>query len=317
MQRVVVIANPAASQFTGGSHRDVMALLNSKYEVEALWPGSAPEATAAAEQAVAEDAGIVVAMGGDGMVHHVAQGLVGTETALGIVPAGTTNVVARLFGIPSKHTKAVRLITDATPPTRVGTARLTLDRGNTETVHYSVFAAGLGLDAEVVRVADEDPYRKYRFGSMHYARSALGVGFKDYPSVKPHVAVDSDNHNAVVTTALIQFREVYTFLGKIGLRFDDTVPDPMSVLLLERLKRRRIPNIFLSAVAHRDMANIKGLEVWDSVQSLKFAADPPVAVQADGEGLGMADGGVVDWAPDSLLLVAGPQARLSKAEASD
>jgi diacylglycerol kinase family enzyme len=315
MQRVVVIANPVASQFTGGSHRDVMALLNSKYEVEALWPGSAPEATAAAEQAVAEDAGIVVAMGGDGMVHHVAQGLVGTETALGIVPAGTTNVVARLFGIPSKHTKAVRLITEGTPPRRVGTARLTLDRGNTETVHHSVFAAGLGLDAEVVRVADEDPYRKYRFGSMHYARSALGVGFKDYPSVKPHVTVTSDNHTAVVNTALVQFREVYTFLGKIGLRFDDTVPDPMAVLLLDRLKRRRIPNIFFSAVAHRDLARIKGFEVWDSVESLKFAADPPVAVQADGEGLGLADGGSVDWAPDSLHLIAGRPTG-SKAEVS-
>jgi diacylglycerol kinase family enzyme len=315
MQRVVVIANPAASQFTGGSHRDVMALLNSKYEVEALWPGSAPEATAAAEQAVTEGAEIVVAMGGDGMVHHVAQGLVGTDTALAIVPAGTTNVVARLFGIPSKHTKAVRLITDATPPTRVGTARLTLQRGHTETVHHSVFAAGLGLDAEVVRVADEDPYRKYRFGSMHYARSALGVGFKEYPSVKPHVTVDTGDRTATVNTALVQFREIYTFLGKIGLRFHDSVPDPMSILLIERLKRRRIPNIFFSAVTHRDLDGIKGFDVWDSVVTLTFEADPPVAVQADGEGLGQADGGSVDWAPDSLLLVAGPR-RSAKAEVS-
>jgi diacylglycerol kinase family enzyme len=317
MQRVVVIANPVASQFTGGSHRDVMAMLNSRFEVEALWPGSAPEATAAAEQAVAEDAEIVVAMGGDGMVHHVAQGLVGTETALGIIPAGTTNVVARLFGIPSKHTKAVRLMTDATPARRVGTARLTLERGHIETMHHAVFAAGLGLDAEVVRVADSDPYRKYRFGSLHYARSALGVGFKDYPSIKPHVTVDSGARTASTTTALVQFREVYTYFGKIGLRFDDTAPDPMSVLLLDRLKRRRIPNILLSALTHRDLDGIKGLDVWGSVDTLSFVADPPVAVQADGEGLGLADGGTFDWAADSLLIVAGPQPRLATPGVSD
>lgn len=305
MQRVVVIANPVASQFTGGSHRDVMAMLNRKFEVEALWPGSAPEATAAAVQAVAEDAEIVVAMGGDGMVHHVAQGLIGTDTALGIVPAGTTNVVARIFGVPSKHTKAVRVITDVTTPTRVGTARMSLRRGDIETVHHAVFAAGLGLDAEVVRVADADPYRKYRFGSLHYARSALAVGFKTYPSVKPHVTLTADGRSTVATTALTQFREAYTYFGKIELRFDDAPPDPMSILILDRLKRRRVPSIFFNALFHRDLDAIEGFDVWNEVTSLGFEADPPVAAQADGEALGLADAGSIEWAPDSLLLLAG------------
>jgi len=184
-------------------------------------------------------------------------------------------------------------------------------------VHHAVFAAGLGLDAEVVRVADSDPYRKYRFGSLHYARSALGVGFKDYPSIKPHVSVDTaEGRTSTVTTALVQFREVYTYFGKIGLRFDDEPPDPMSVLLLDRLRRRRIPNILLSALSHRDLDRIKGFDVWDSVATLNFVADPPVAVQADGEGLGLADGGTVDWAADSLSIVAGPQARPAMPEVS-
>ena len=306
MQRVVVIANPVASQFTGGSHRDVMALLNKRFDVEALWPGSAPEATAAAVQAVTEDAEIVVAMGGDGMVHHVAQGLIGTDTALGIIPAGTTNVVARIFDIPSKHTKAVRLITDVTTPTRVGTARISLTRGNIETVHHAVFAAGLGLDAEVVRVADADPYRKYRFGSLHYARSALGVGFKSYPSVKPHVTLSADGRTTLATTALAQFREAYTYFGEIPLRFEDAPPNPMSVLILDRLKRRRVPKIFFSAVFHRDLDSIEGFEVWNEVTSMGFEADPPVAAQADGEALGLADAGSIDWASESLHILAGP-----------
>lgn len=306
MQRVVVIANPVASQFTGGAHRDVMALLDKRFEVEALWPGSASDATAASVQAVAEDADVVVAMGGDGMVHHVAQGLIGSDTALGIIPAGTTNVVARIFGIPSKHSKAARLIADATVPTSVGTARVSLTRGEIETVHHAVFAAGLGLDAEVVRVADADPYRKYRFGSLHYARSALGVGFKKYPSVKPHVTVSTDERESQATTALAQFREVYTYFGKIALRFDDHPPDPMSILVLERLARRRIPNILWSALTHRDLDNVGGFDVWNEVTSLAFHADPPVAVQADGEGLGQADSGSIDWAPSSLLLLTGP-----------
>jgi diacylglycerol kinase family enzyme len=305
MERITVIANPVASQFTGGAHRDVMAELASRHEVNAVWPGAAADATAASIQAVEDGATIVVAMGGDGMVHHVAQGLVGTDTALGVVPAGTTNVVARLFDIPSKHTRAAKLIAEAPPPRRVGTVRLVLDRGNTETVHHAVFACGLGLDAEVVRVADSDPYRKYRFGSLHYARSALGVGMTSHPSVKPHVSFTAGQRQAQGTTALVQFRSVYTYFGKIALRFNDDAPDPMSVLILERLRRRRIPKIFLSALLHRDLAAVKGFEVWPDLSEFSFEADPAVAVQADGEGLGLVDGGTVVWDRDSLLLLGG------------
>lgn len=305
MERIVVIANPVASQFTGGSHRDVMAALAANHEVEALWPGSAADATAASIQAVAEDASIVVAMGGDGMVHHVAQGLIGTDTALGVIPTGTTNVVARLFDIPAKHTRAVKLIGDDSLRHRIGTAQLTLDRGATETVHNAVFACGLGLDAEVVRVADEDPYRKYHFGSLHYARSALGVGFKGFSSVKPHVSFTADDREAMASSALVQFREVYTYFGKIALRLNDDLPDPMSVLVLDRLRRRRIPRIFFGAMFHRDLGAIPGFDVWRDLDQLSFRADPPVAAQADGEGLGLADGGTVEWVPDSLTLIVG------------
>lgn len=305
MERIVVIANPVASQFTGGSHRDVMAELAKTHRVEAIWPSSASEATAATTQAVDDGASVVVAMGGDGMVHHVSQGLVGTTAALGIVPVGTTNVVARLLGIPQRHTRAARLIGRSTRAQPIGTARMTLGRGETETVHHAVFACGLGLDAEVVRVADSDPYRKYRFGSLHYAWSALAVGLRDYPSVKPHVRFDADGREKVGTTALVQFREVYTYFGRIALRFQEAPPEPMSVLVLERMRRRRVPSIVFSALAHRDLGDLADFEVWPDVDSVEFESDPPVPAQADGESLGLADRGTVEWRPDSLLVIGG------------
>lgn len=306
MEHVVVIANPAASQFTGGSHRDVMAELAGSHDVSAVWPGSAAEATTAAAQASEEGAAIVVAMGGDGMVHHVAQGLIGSETALGIIPVGTTNVVARLFGVPSRPARAARLLGRGGIRERTGTVRMTLQRGDTETIHHAIFACGLGFDAEVVRVADSDPYRKYRFGSIHYARSAFGVGLKEFPAVRPHVDFTAEGHTSRGTSALVQFRQVYTYFGKIALRFGDEGPEPMSVLVVDRLRRRRIPAIFFNALFHRELDRIKGFEVWHNVDSLDFAADPPVAIQADGEGLGMADAGVLEWMPDSLTVVASP-----------
>jgi len=305
MQRVVVIANPVASQFTGGSHRDVMSQLAKYHDVHALWPGSAVEATAAAQGAVDEGASIVVAMGGDGIVHHVAQALVGTETALGIVPTGTTNVVARLFDIPARTAKATKLIARPHQVSTIGTARLDLVRGDTTTTHHAIFACGFGLDAEVVRAADSDPYRKYRFGSIHYARSALRVGLASHAGTKPHVTFVHDARTATGTSALIQFRQVYTYFGRVGLRFIEQPPEPMTVLVMERLRRRRIPSIMFNALSHRDLDRIKGFTTWEHVERLELDADPPVAAQADGEGLGLVDGGSVEWAPDSLRIVSG------------
>lgn len=305
MDSVVVIANPSASQFTGGSHRTVMSILSRSGEVEALWPGSAMDATAAARHASQNGVRTVVAMGGDGLVHHVAQGLVAGNAALGIIPAGTTNVVARLLGIPARVSKAARLIANVTESTSIGLARMDLRRGTTQTSHHAVFACGLGLDAEVVVRADADPYRKYRFGSIHYARSALAVGLGEFPSRHPNLTVMAKNLETTATTVLIQFRDVYSYFGKIPLRFTKEQPDPMSVLIMDRLKRRRVPRIGVAAVLGKDLDDVNGMDVWRNVDEVTVDADPPVAAQADGESLGMADGAVVSWVPEALKVISG------------
>jgi diacylglycerol kinase family enzyme len=305
MDRLVVIANPAASQFTGGSHRAVMSALSKEFEVDAVWPRSATETAEQATAAVENGVGIVAAMGGDGMVHHVAQGLVGTESSLAVIPVGTTNVLARILKIPSKPVKAAKLITSNSDPVVLGVAALTLNRGATSTSHSAMFSCGLGLDAAVVIAADKEPYRKYRFGSLHYARSAFGVGLKDFPKRAPHVVVKAGEEEANVTSALVQFREIYTYFGKRALRLTPEPPDPMTVLTLETMKRRRIPQITLDTLRGRDLANVEEIQTWSEVDELTFEADPAVELQADGEALGLAESGAVKWVPDALKVIAG------------
>ncbi len=55
---------------------------------------------------------IVVAIGGDGTVNEIARSLVHTETALGIIPCGSGNGLARHLQIPLEYTKAIKLINE-------------------------------------------------------------------------------------------------------------------------------------------------------------------------------------------------------------
>jgi diacylglycerol kinase family enzyme len=308
MDRIVVVANPSASQFTGGAHRTVMSALRLGADVETVWPETAADAEAKAAQAVESGARIVAAMGGDGIVHHVAQGLVDTEATMAIIPVGTTNVIARLLGVPSKPAKAARLMIDpATPIRTLGTARMRLTRGSVETTHHAVFACGFGLDAAVVLEADKDPYRKYRFGSLHYARTALGVALKDFPRRRPHVTVEEGGSQWQAIAALLQFRQVYTYFGQIPLRISSEHPDPMTLLTMSRLRRRRVPRIITTLLRNGDLGTVPEMTVVPHVKRVEIEAVPPVAAQADGESLGLVDAGMVEWAPASLQVLAGPQ----------
>lgn len=307
MKKAVVIANPSASQFTGGSHRDVMAILNRDFSLEAVWPSSGSDAAEASWAAVEDGASLVVAMGGDGVVHHVAQGLIGTEARLGIIPAGTTNVISRIFNVPSNPTKAAKMIAAGYPPQLAGTLRMDVTHGTNLSSHHSLFACGLGLDADVVIEADKEPYRKYRFGSIHYAKTALGVALKKFPKKRPHVLVTSGDRTGNVSAIVFQFREIYTYFGRIPLALSQNEPDPVTALLLDRLRRRRIPFITTRIFTRGELGDLPELEIWENVESLTAKADPPVAAQADGESLGMIDEATFTWTPDSIRILGGQE----------
>ncbi len=111
MKQALLIVNPAAGRRHGARvASDVaLALRGGGYAVEIAHTAAAGEATPLAHAAAAGGAAAVFALGGDGTLREVAEGLLGSRTALGVLPAGTTNVVALALGLPSEPRAAARL----------------------------------------------------------------------------------------------------------------------------------------------------------------------------------------------------------------
>ena len=116
MKRILFIVNPISGRSsknivvgTIASHIDM-----SKYDVAIRFSSYAGHATEIAEAAVKDGFDVVVAVGGDGTVNEVARALVKTDTALGIIPCGSGNGLARHLHIPMNVRKAVEIINEGT-----------------------------------------------------------------------------------------------------------------------------------------------------------------------------------------------------------
>ena len=139
----------------------------------------APEhAVELAAEAARDGADVVVACGGDGTVHEVVNGLVGTETALSVLPGGTANIWAHEAGVPRNPERALALLTDG--------RRERVDLGIIEwpdgrPARHFLLMCGVGLDAEVVRRVGSGGWWKRRLGRAWYIVVGLSTALRFAP----------------------------------------------------------------------------------------------------------------------------------------
>ena len=170
--KVWIIANPIAGGRRALRHRDrAIALLQSRLPVRQVrWTQHRGDAEHWAREAAAADISLVVGFGGDGTLNELANGLIGSPTVLGILPAGTGNVVASELAIPLDPLQAAdSLLTGRVERIHVGLAEyaplaeeLPSQKPSSSFILHPppslplvrrcfLFAAGLGFDAYVCR----------------------------------------------------------------------------------------------------------------------------------------------------------------------
>ena len=184
-RRILVVWNPSAGLATsirGGTIDDLRDMLASHgIQADIAQPKDEDEAHAVVRRAVAEGIDIVVAAGGDGTVHLIAEELLGTQTALGILPLGRVMNVGRALGIERDIDAAAEVIV-------AGEIR-SIDTGEARAGDDRVvpfFEAGsVGLNAaifrEVTRADEGDPVSILRtiWAALRYRPARMTVKLDD------------------------------------------------------------------------------------------------------------------------------------------
>lgn len=187
MKRLLVIVNPISGR---SSKKAVVGAMVShldmnKYDVTFRFTSHPGHATELAAEAVADGVDIVVAVGGDGTVNEVARALVGTDTALGIIPCGSGNGLARHLHIPMNVRKAVEILNEG---------HMTLIDSMTVNGIPCFCTAGVGYDAYVSEKYAKEPTR----GLSTYVRKAVEGWFSYQPQ---QYIIETDN-GTIQRTAL-------------------------------------------------------------------------------------------------------------------
>jgi len=238
------------------------------------------DATALARAAAQAGCDVAIVAGGDGTVNEAVNGLVGTQTALGVLPVGTGNMWAKQLSIPTYTlTNPLRLYETAAKLTE-GTIRL-IDVGQVNDRFFLCWA-GIGLDAQVTTEMEPRQRHTKRLGMLPYAIAAVLVA-RDFQGVRTRVYLDGGIVRG--RTLLILVSNIKQYIGTLSVareaRMDDGLLDvfvfkglgfPYAVRhLLKIISRRHLQD---PQIVHRQARHIEVRTEW------------AIPVQVDGDPIG-------------------------------
>jgi diacylglycerol kinase (ATP) len=292
MERVALIYNPASGQYSARrakTIRSVIAVLHDAgIEAEALETDAPGSARSLAKAAMRNGYDTIIACGGDGTVHEVLQCLVGTQVALGVVPLGTANALAKDLGLGTSPVNAVRKLLTARP-TPVPVGRIFFhDPNGAERSRYFTVAAGVGADA--LLMASMDAGLKRRFGYLLYVVEATRIwATNTFPLFRASFKFHQDEPRVSEVSQLLAIR-VRSFGGVLGtLAPGATVRNGSLNLITFRTRSRfRYLRFLLAVVAgrHTFSEDVELLEVASVDCRTRNGSKNPIFVEADGEVLG-------------------------------
>ncbi|WP_392963079.1 diacylglycerol/lipid kinase family protein [Streptomyces sp. LN245] len=303
--RALLVVNPAATT-TSARTRDVLIhALASEMKLEVVTTEYRGHARDLGRQAAdSDDIDMVVALGGDGTVNEVVNGLLhrGPDPrlpGLAVVPGGSTNVFARALGLPNDAVEATGALLDALREERERTVGLGLAAGTPGTEDESVpsrwftFCAGLGFDAGVVGRVEQQRELGRRSTHALYLRQVLRQ-FLDDPH-RRHGTITLERPGADPVTDLVLSiicnTSPWTFLGNrpVYAAPKASFDTGLDVLALSRMSTpavARYATQLLTSSPERGPHGKHAVTLHD-LADFTLHSKVPLPLQMDGDHLGL------------------------------
>lgn len=302
MQRVLLIVNARAGSVRARTKEVIAKALSADFKLEVADTMSRNHASELAADAVDRGFDAVIAFGGDGTVNEAAQTLVGTPVALGVLPGGSTNVLARSLGIPRDPVDATAYVAERL---RAG-ARRSINVGDMGG-RYFLFSAGMGLDAEVVKRVEGDPDAKARSAEWTFLRKALAAGVGEYRGADPWLTVEVEGREPVrALLAICCNGRPFTYFKRFPVDVcpEATLDGGLDVYSLRKIRLGTVPRIAWSLFVSRSHVRWRSARYDHDVQSATLRADRPLPVQVDGDYIGEHETAAVRLVRKGLELLA-------------
>jgi diacylglycerol kinase family enzyme len=304
----MLIANPKATS-TSRRVRDLLVrTFSGDLDLELAETAHRDHATQLARHAVDKYYDVVVALGGDGTVNEVVNGLLTQGSsdglpALAVLPCGSANVFARARGLSNDPVHATRMILDALRAGRHRTVGLGQADGR-----YFTFCSGLGLDAEVVRVVEELRHSGSRANPALYIRAALRQFFSTSDRREPALTLERPGLPPVrdVFLAIVSNTSPWTYIGKHPV-FPSPRADFDSGLDLFGTRRLDTMNTvaMLAQMLFPLTDRLRGghvINVHDATE-ITLGSSRPIAFQLDGDYLGERESVTFRSVPKAIRIV--------------
>ncbi|MEO3975835.1 diacylglycerol kinase family protein [Streptomyces sp. CAU 1734] len=304
--RALLVVNPAATT-TSARTRDVLIhALASEMKLEAVTTEYRGHGRDLARRAAdSDDIDLVVALGGDGTVNEVVNGLLhnGPDPdrlpRLAVVPGGSTNVFARALGLPNDAVEATGAILDALSTRSERTVGLGLASGTPGTPDEGVesrwftFCAGVGFDASVIGRVEQHRERGKRSTHALYVRQVLRQ-FLDEPH-RRHGMITLERPGAAPVTDLVASivanTSPWTFLGNRPIYASpkasfDTGLDVLGLSRLSTPAVARYATQLLTSSPERGPHGKHAVTLHD-LSDFTLNSKVPLPFQMDGDHLGV------------------------------
>jgi diacylglycerol kinase (ATP) len=268
------ILNPASG---GGKGEKLLPLLKNQLKVLGLSADLAlshhpEEAREIATRSQKRGCEIIVACGGDGTIHSLLPALVQRPVALGVIPIGTANDLARNWKIPFQLNRALLSLRSSRPKAvdviRTGSGKLIAG------------TAGIGFDAAVVQQAEW--LRKVAGGILPFS-IAFFSELPRYSSTEVSLRAEDWNYDGPAWQILLTKIARYAYIFRIttSVKADNGL---MDICLIPQT-----PNLgVITALPKLPFLGLKKLPgaLFRTTPFLEIKSSPPVGIHGDGDLLG-------------------------------